>query len=127
MARFARANGFDPHHYGTLHNWSISEKAGFWRALWDFSGVVGETGTVSFAPNAAAPMTGAAFFPEAQISLAENLLKGENRVAVVETGETGHYAEFWLDDLKRNVARVARGLVPGQAARPKRSSTRPVG
>jgi acetoacetyl-CoA synthetase len=117
MARFSRANGFDPHHYGTLHNWSISEKAGLWRALWDFTGVVGEKGTVSFAPNAAAPMTGAAFFSEAQISLAENLLKGENRLAVVETDETGHYAEFRLDDLKRNVARVARGLVSAGAGK----------
>ena len=111
MARFARANGFDPHCYNTLHNWSISEKGEFWRALWDFTAIVGEQGAQSFTPNAAAPMTGAAFFPEAQINLAENLLKGEDRLAVIETDEIGHYAEFRLDDLKRAVARVARGLV----------------
>lgn len=110
LARFAVGNGFAADDYDTLHRWSVSEKGMFWKALWDFAGILGEAGDRWFVPDAAAPMTGAAFFPEGKLNLAENLLKGPDRTAVIEADETGHYAEVTLSDLKARVARAVNGL-----------------
>lgn len=111
LARFALANGFDPHDYDSLHRWSISEKGAFWRAVWEYAGVVGEPGSTLLLEDDDRPMTGARFFPEARINLAENLLKGDGqRLAIVEADETGHYRTFTMQDLRDRVARVSRGL-----------------
>ncbi|WP_438816426.1 acetoacetate--CoA ligase [Taklimakanibacter lacteus] len=111
MARFAMQNGFAADDYDTLHRWSVSEKGPFWKALWDFAGILGEAGDRWFVPDVAAPMTGAAFFPEASLNLAENLLKGpDRRVAVIAADETGGYVEISLRDLKARTARAANGL-----------------
>jgi acetoacetyl-CoA synthetase len=110
LARFCATTGFDARDYETLHRWSISDKGVFWRAVWDFTGVVGEPGEIGFVSHPSTPMTGATFFPDAKINLAENLLKGANRPAVIEADEAGHFAKFDLDELRRRVAKVARGL-----------------
>ena len=111
LARFCAMTGFDARDYETLHRWSISDKGAFWRAVWDFTSIVGEPGEIGFVSHPSAPMTGATFFPDAKINLAENLLKGANRPAVIEVDETGHFAKFDLDELRRRVAKVARGLI----------------
>jgi acetoacetyl-CoA synthetase len=111
MARFAIANGFDPHDYDCLHRWSISEKGAFWRAVWDFTNVAGTPGEIALIEDEDRPMTGARFFPDAGINLAENLLQGDDaRLAVIEADETGHYQTFTMGELRRRVARVSRGL-----------------
>ncbi|MBO6853609.1 MAG: acetoacetate--CoA ligase [Marivivens sp.] len=118
MARFARENGFDPKDYDSLHRWSVSDLAGFWGAVWDFAGVVGERGETVFRPDPAHWMTGAAFFPGARVNLAENMMRALPQEAVVETDETGHRRAVSADALRGEVARVADGLkaagiVPG--------------
>jgi acetoacetyl-CoA synthetase len=56
-------------------------------------------------------MTGAQFFPEAKLNLAENLLRGDDDfIAVVETDESGNRQEFTMGILKQMVAKVAKGL-----------------
>ena len=71
---------------------SIKNKEEFWRAVWDFTKIVGDPGSTSFIPNKIAPMTGAKFFPEAKLNLAENLLQGEDDfIAVIETDEQGKW------------------------------------
>ena len=109
--RFAKANGFDPQDYDTLHRWSVDHKGAFWSALWEFCSVVGERGTVAFQPDEQAWMTGARFFPEARINLAENLLVGEaEAVAVVARDERGAMQEMTRGALRARVARAASGL-----------------
>lgn len=111
LAKFARANGFDPRDYETLHRWSIADKGAFWRAVWDFSGVTGNPGERAFVGNPDHPMTGASFFPDASINLAENLLRGEDdAVAIIEADEAGHYATVTRAELRTMVARTADGL-----------------
>ncbi len=111
LAKFARTNGFDPRDYDTLHRWSIAEKGAFWRAVWDFTGVIGDAGNRSFVENAENPMTGAAFFPDATINLAENLLRGDDAAtAIVESDETGHHATVTRAELRAMVARTVDGL-----------------
>jgi len=120
MAKFALTNGFDPRDYDTMHRWSVSELGGFWSAIWDFAKVIGDKGEESFVPDEAAWMTGARFFPEASLNLAENLLMRGNAtdVAVWEVGEDGHSEKLNRKQLQARVAKVADGLrasgvVPG--------------
>ncbi|TPM98254.1 acetoacetate--CoA ligase [Mesorhizobium sp. B2-1-3A] len=111
LARFCRANGFDPRDYETLHRWSVSDLGAFWRAVWDFGRVIGDPGARSFLRDDQAPMTRSRFFPDASLNVAENLLRGDDdRTAVIETDESGHFRTFTLGELRRRVARTARGL-----------------
>lgn len=118
LARFATANGFSPHDHETMHRWSISDLGAFWRAVWDFAGVTGDPGTRSFLRDDQAPMTRSQFFPDASLNLAENLLRGDDdRVAVIEADESGHFRTVTLCELRGRVARIAHGLRAAGVAR----------
>lgn len=111
LARFAMAQGLDPRDYDTLHRWSIADKDAFWGALWDFAGVVGDRGNTAFEPSEAAPMTGARFFPEARLNLAENLLKGDaEQVVAIAVDEAGNRSDMTRGELRTRVQRIANGL-----------------
>ncbi|MBK5933618.1 acetoacetyl-CoA synthetase [Rhodovulum imhoffii] len=109
---FAKEQGFDPDDYVGLQRWSVSEKGPFWSALWDFTGVLGDKGETAFVADDAAWMTGARFFPEARLNLAENLLmRGEDAdIAICAMDEAGQYQEVTRGELWAAVARVAQGL-----------------
>ena len=64
LAKFIISLGFNVHNYEEFHNWSIHNKADFWRAVWNFTGVIGEIGKIIYKPNTVAKMTGAQFFPK---------------------------------------------------------------
>src|SRR5512142_1738626 len=59
--------------YASLHAWSIANLEDFWRAMWDYGGVIGERGTPVLVD--ASKMPGARFFPDARLNFAENLLR----------------------------------------------------
>ncbi|QKC94676.1 acetoacetate--CoA ligase [Mesorhizobium sp. NZP2298] len=118
LARFCRANGFDPRDYETLHRWSVSDTGAFWRSVWDFGRVIGDPGARSFLRDDQAPMTQSRFFPDASLNLAENLLRGDDdRAAVIEADESGHFRTFTLGELRRRVARTTQGLRAAGVAR----------
>ena len=111
LARFAKERGFDPENYADLHRWSVSDPGSFWSALWDFTDVLGEKGDVFFVPDEAAWMTGARFFPDAKLNLAENLLRGAGaEAAVYEVLEDGSQRAMTRAELRQRVGRVAHGL-----------------
>lgn len=78
--------------YRALHSWSVEHPAEFWDAVWDFFGVVGTKGDVCVEPVA---LPNAVFFPEAQLNLAENILRSiperddADLPLVMFTGEAG--------------------------------------
>ena len=111
--RFAEFCEFDPGEYDDLHRWSVSDKGDFWSSVWDFCNAIGDKGVGYFLADDSAWMTGARFFPEARLNLAENLLmKGaDNAVAVCAMSETGAYEEIARGELRARVGRVARGLL----------------
>ena len=118
--RFAEENGFDPEDYVSLHRWSVADHGAFWSALWSFCDTIGVRGEAVFVADEGAWMTGARFFPDARLNLAENLLmRGKAQdVAVCEMKENGDYREVTRAELQARVARIARGLrdagvVPG--------------
>lgn len=111
LAKFAVICGFDPKAYDDLHRWSVSDPGAFWSALWDFTGVVGDKGDVFFVPDPKAWMTGARFFPDAQLNLAENLLQGAPQDIVVhEVLEDGAHHSITRAELRSRIGRVAQGL-----------------
>lgn len=111
LYKFLNELGFKGDSYEELHAWSIKNKGEFWRAVWDFTEVIGDPGSINFIPNSKFPMTGAQFFPEAKLNLAENLLQGDdNFIAVIETDEMGNRQEFSRGTLKNMVAKVSNGL-----------------
>ncbi len=111
LAHFCLANGFDPRDYETLHRWSVGDLGAFWRAVWDFAGVIGDPGARSFLHDDQAPMTQSRFFPDSSLNLAENFLRrDDDRVAVIEADESGHFRTVTLGELRRLVGRTAQGL-----------------
>ena len=58
--------------YSDLHRWSIGDRAGFWNLVWDFCGVIGDTGRTR--ADRRRQDAGRAFFPDATLNFAENLL-----------------------------------------------------
>ena len=96
--------------YGALHDWSVSEPAAFWQALWEFSAIVGERGEGP-ALEDGDRMPGAHWFPRARLNFAENLLRGPDaEPAIIFRNERGERREIDWSSLRAEVARVAAGL-----------------
>lgn len=111
LARFALQCGHDPKDYAALHAWSIARPGEFWSRLWDFANVIGDKGETAFVSEPSAWMTGARFFPEARLNMAETYLThANNDCAVIALDETGDRAEITAADLRSEVARIAAGL-----------------
>ena len=74
--------------YDALWRWSIAEPERFWNLVWDFCAVRGERGERTLVGRDRMP--GAAWFPDAKLNLAENLLRDDfddNSDALVFWGE----------------------------------------
>jgi acetoacetyl-CoA synthetase len=110
MRRFRRRAGFDD--TPSLHAWSVEEPGAFWREVWDVCGVVSPPGSVAFEPGDES-MLGARFFPEASLSLAENLLDGpsdDTMPAIIFEREDGQRRTMTWGQLRVSVAAVVAGL-----------------
>ncbi len=95
--------------YASLHAWSVAEPERFWRAVWDFCGVVGEPGGGVLEHGDRMP--GADWFPDARLSFAENLLRRRDGVeALVFRDERGTRRALTWRELQDAVARTLRAL-----------------
>lgn len=97
---------------GDLHAWSVDHPGDFWSLVWDECGVIGFQGERIFvAAQPGAPMSTAQFFPDASLSVVENLVattgSGEALVAIDETGN--RRVRTW-DELGFRVASIASAL-----------------
>ncbi len=103
--------------YFAVHDWALAQPAQFWRAVWDFTGVLGEPGTEVLTDGDRFP--GAHWFPQAQLNFAENLLRRrDDHPALVGLLENGERQVVSYAQLYRQVAAlVARlrglGIGPG--------------
>jgi acetoacetyl-CoA synthetase len=96
--------------YEALHRWSIEDRAAFWDLVWDFCGVVGEKGERILVYGDRMP--GAAFFPDARLNFAENLLrKAGDGDAIVFRGEDKVERRLSWDDLRALVSRLQQLFV----------------
>ncbi|MBT8074091.1 MAG: acetoacetate--CoA ligase [Xanthomonadales bacterium] len=95
--------------YQSLYRFSIDSPRAFWRAVWEFCGVLGTAGERT-AINLDR-MPGASWFPDASLNFAENLLRyRDDRDALVFVSETGISSQLSYKDLYRQVAGVAASL-----------------
>jgi acetoacetyl-CoA synthetase len=95
-----------------LHRWSVERPDEFWTAVWDHTGVIGDRGERVIAEGPT--MAETRFFPDARLSVVENLLDGRGRPgsdpAIVATGEDGTTRTLSWDELRSEVAAVAAAL-----------------
>jgi acetoacetyl-CoA synthetase len=95
--------------YDDLHRWSVDHAGDFWRAVWDFFGIVGDPGERLVEDPGAFP--GARFLPDARLNLAENLLaRQSDGIAVLERGEDGRHRQVSWSELRDLAGRMAAAL-----------------
>ena len=113
LTRFCRQvgqTGVEAADMASLYRWSIAEPEAFWRALWDFAGIVGE-GPGQVGIENPGRMPGAQFFPEARLNYAENLLRRrDDAEALVFWGEDKVKRRLSYRQLYDLVSRLAQAL-----------------
>ncbi len=106
LAGFLRRTGHDS--YEELHRWSIEDPGAFWLAVWDSCHVLGEPGDVVF--ERGATMRESRFFPDAQLSISENVLRHSGAgLAIIAVDEHGTRSITW-DHLADEVGAMAAAL-----------------
>jgi acetoacetyl-CoA synthetase len=109
LARFTAQHGFDPTDYASLHAWSVAEPEAFYSSLWDFTGVIGEKGTVAVLPHT--DLARVRFFPEAKLNYAENLLREpDDRLALIAHRDDGTRRTLTRRVLHDMVSRCVQAL-----------------
>ncbi|HUP16837.1 MAG TPA: acetoacetate--CoA ligase [Acidimicrobiia bacterium] len=95
-----------------LQMWSIKEPGGFWSAVWDDVGMIGEKGETFFV--AGDHMWEARFFPDARLNVAENLLDGRgigaHQPALLYRREDDFERVITWAELRQQVAAFASAL-----------------
>ncbi|MGH6995677.1 MAG: AMP-binding protein, partial [Stellaceae bacterium] len=95
--------------FAGLHRWSIEDREGFWRLIWDWGRVIGEPGAAVL--EAGDRMPGARFFPTARLNYAENLLrKRDGSDALVFRGEDKVRRRLSWAELYDQVSRLAQAM-----------------
>jgi acetoacetyl-CoA synthetase len=113
ITRFAleagRRSGRTLEEYDALHAWSVSDPGAFWNLVWDFCGVVGEKGGRRMREGSSLRET--RFFPDAQLSFAENLLRtAGDGTAIVFRGEDKVERRMSFDELNALVSRLQQAM-----------------
>jgi len=91
--------------YAELYAWSIAEPEAFWRAVWDFTGVIGDPGGRVLVDGDRMP--GAHWFPDGRLNFAENLLRRRDEApAIILRREDGLRREISFRELYDEVARL---------------------
>lgn len=93
-----------------LHRWSLKTPGRFWRAVWDFTGIV-SSNPVSETLIRGDKFPGATWFPGVRLNFAENLLRyRDDKIAIVSVLENGVRKEISFGQLYKSVARLAIAL-----------------
>jgi acetoacetyl-CoA synthetase len=94
-----------------VHTWSTRKPGEFWQSIWRFCNVIGDPGDPDRAFVPGKTMREARILPDAQLSLAENLLRrsGSGR-AVVFAREDGVRRTLSWDELRTQVAALSATL-----------------
>ena len=110
MERVKRDWGLEVESYAALHDFSVAEIEKFWRSVWSFAGVIADR-QGDRALRDGDKMPGAAFFPDARLNFAENLLRRAGPGdAMVFWGEDRVKRRVSWDRLRDQVARLAQAL-----------------
>ncbi len=95
--------------YDALWHWSVDRPAAFWSLMWRFGHVIGEAGGRVLVDGGKMP--GAAFFPDARLNYAENLLRrNDDAIALIHRCEDQGRSEWTFATLHRTVSRLAQAM-----------------
>jgi len=95
--------------YAALHEWSVTETADFWDLVWDFCGIVSSKKGDRVLGRATMP--GAAFFPDARLNFAENLLRRRDAGPALHSNNEGvNSPTLSWSDLYDAVSQFAQAL-----------------
>ena len=113
LAEFTASTGlFDGREvpdYDLLWQYSVESPSDFWRDVWEFCGVIGETGKRILEHNG--HMADAQFFPDAALNFAENLLQQTGpKSAIIFHAETGARRTISHDELRALVSQLQQSL-----------------
>lgn len=113
MWRFSEAtrdlHGGAAGNYWALHRWSIGDPEGFYAALWDFLGIVGDKGERAFV--AGASLRDAQFYPGARLNYAENMLqRRDGGAAIIAHRDDGTRRTITWGQLYDEVSRFVQAL-----------------
>ncbi len=98
--------------YAALHWFSVDKPEAFWDAVWDFTNVIGSKGNVVIEP--AAHLADVRFFPEAQLNIAENILRpndAPDELMLVACDEGGVTARLTRENLLERVGHMQQLLL----------------
>ena len=109
MAEGTKRAGRSLSSYEQLHDWSVTDREGFWKLVWDFCGVIGERGARDLVDGERMP--GASFFPDATLNFAENLLRktGAGDAMVFRGEDKVAYRLSW-DALRAMVSKLQQAF-----------------
>ncbi len=96
--------------YDSLHRWSVDEPEAFWKAVWQFTGIKAHRGAERVVDRLDR-MPGARWFPGAELSFADNLLRyRDDREALVSWSEDGRRRALTYRELLLEVGALASAL-----------------
>lgn len=110
IAEVNRRFGAGVDDYAGLWRWSVAAPQEFWRLVWDFTGIIGD-GPGTVVVDDIHKMPGAAWFPEARLNFAENLLRrNDDADALVFWGEDQVKRRLSFAALHALVSRLQQAL-----------------
>jgi len=96
--------------YADLWAWSVTERAAFWQAVWDHTGVIASRRADS--PIGHEAMPGTEWFPGARLNFAENILRmTDDTPAIIAAAEGRETHTITWRELNRRVAGARCGLL----------------
>lgn len=111
IAEINKSYHLNLHDAHELHKWSVENSEAFWSSVWDFCGVIGEKGTSPFIRDRN-DILKAAFFPDAKLNFAENLLKNNSTSpAIIFHGEDKVRRDLSWNDLNIQVLDLQKILI----------------
>ena len=94
--------------FPSLHKWSIENPELFWRYVFEDNGVIGSLGAKGLSGSG---FLGSEFFPDAQLNIADTLLKGnDEQIVITEISESGVKKEYSRGQVRAIANQVAFGL-----------------
>ena len=110
-----------PQNYPELHAWSVANREAFWRAVWEYAGIVGVPGTTILAETT--PFKNSNWFPDAQLNFAENLLKYDDDGVAFHGGVEGRaFGTGYRGPGPEARGHIGHGVMSGERV-PKRPGT----
>ena len=96
--------------FNKIWDWSIKNPEKFWRSIWDFTKVIGNSGKVTLKKSNIFYKN--KFFPNARLNYAENLLKkNDSTSAIIFKSENGYRNEITWYELSSKVEKIANWML----------------